>query len=98
MYDMIGIDRPERVREWCTATLSRKEKIMGFGHRVNKNGHSLRVHDVRRVRGHLAPWWRYPVARRLSRIRRRDVEPHGSKPNPDFPAGPASRLTGFDIA
>lgn len=53
MYDMIEIDRPERARDWLDGKLSRKEKVMGFGHRVYKNGDS-RVPTMRAALGEVS--------------------------------------------
>src|SRR6202020_3681241 len=40
MHDMIEIGTPGKASEWLHGRLSRKEKFMGFGHRVYKNGDS----------------------------------------------------------
>jgi citrate synthase len=40
MHDMLQIGTADKASEWLQSKLSRKEKIMGFGHRVYKNGDS----------------------------------------------------------
>nr|WP_157226683.1 bifunctional 2-methylcitrate synthase/citrate synthase [Gordonia soli] len=97
MYDMIDIDRPENAREWLEGKLSRKEKIMGFGHRVYKNGDS-RVPTMKaaltKVSEHLGDrrWLEiYDVLEAEMSGRT------GIKPNLDFPTGPAYHLMDFDI-
>lgn len=48
MHDMIEIGEPAQAAEWLHGKLSRKEKVMGFGHRVYKNGDS-RVPTMKRA-------------------------------------------------
>lgn len=98
MYDLIEIDRPANVRPWLDERLGRGEKIMGFGHRVYKNGDS-RVPTMRRafedVSHHLG------ITRWLGVTTALEAEMRGRtglKPNLDFPTGPAYHLMGFDIA
>lgn len=97
MYDMIEIDRSERAREWLQGQLARKEKVMGFGHRVYKNGDS-RVPTMKaalvEVSEHLGD------SRWLEIYHELEDEMNartGIKPNLDFPTGPAYHLMGFDI-
>ncbi|STZ87939.1 Citrate synthase I GltA1 [Mycolicibacterium fortuitum] len=40
MHDMLEIGSAENAAEWLHGKLSRKDKVMGFGHRVYKNGDS----------------------------------------------------------
>ena len=97
MYDMIEIDSPERARPWLAAKLDAKEKVMGFGHRVYKNGDSRvpTMYDALvEVSEHLgqSKWlriYRELEAEMTSRT--------GILPNLDFPTGPAYHLMGFDI-
>src|SRR6201992_1612217 len=40
MHDMMEIGHADKASEWLHGKVTRKEKIMGFGHRVYKNGDS----------------------------------------------------------
>src|SRR5699024_6951002 len=40
MHTMLEVDDPAKAEEWVNTTLDNKELIMGFGHRVYKNGDS----------------------------------------------------------
>ncbi len=97
MHDMIDIDRPERAREWLGDKLDNKDKVMGFGHRVYKNGDS-RVPTMRKaledISAHVGEnKWLEIYAELEDEMRKRT----GIKPNLDFPTGPAYFLMGFDI-
>ncbi|WLP91512.1 bifunctional 2-methylcitrate synthase/citrate synthase [Gordonia sp. NB41Y] len=97
MYDMIEIDRPERASEWLTSKLDRREKVMGFGHRVYKNGDS-RVPTMKEaltdVSRHLGDTRWLQIYGELEKVM---VDRTGIKPNLDFPTGPAYHLMGFEI-
>lgn len=97
MHDMLEIGEPERAEEWLLGKLARKEKVMGFGHRVYKDGDS-RVPTMRGafldVAAHTdgAKWVEmYDILERTMGAAT------GIKPNLDFPTGPAYHLMGFDI-
>ncbi len=97
MYDMIDIDRPERAAEWLNAKLDAKEKVMGFGHRVYKNGDSRvpTMYDALvEVSDHLDDHKWLGIYRELEQVM---VGRTGIRPNLDFPTGPAYHLMGFDI-
>ncbi|SON61150.1 2-methylcitrate synthase [Mycobacterium simulans] len=98
MHDMIEISDPANARDWLRGKLARREKIMGFGHRVYKNGDS-RVPTMKRALTGVAGvrdgqrWLDiYDVLEAEMRAAT------GIKPNLDFPTGPAYYLMGFDIA
>ncbi len=98
MHDMIEIGAPGNAREWLRGRLARKEKVMGFGHRVYKNGDS-RVPTMKRALASVAAvrdgrrWLEmYDI------LEAEMFEATGLKPNLDFPTGPAYYLMGFDIA
>ena len=97
MHDMIEIDDPDQAAEWLHGTLSRKDKIMGFGHRVYKNGDSR----VPTMKAALSRWPRRATASggwTSTRSSRTSMfAANGIKPNLDFPTGPAYYLMGFDI-
>ncbi|GAB20762.1 2-methylcitrate synthase/citrate synthase [Gordonia effusa NBRC 100432] len=97
MHDMIDIDRPERAREWLAAKLANKDKVMGFGHRVYKNGDSRvpTMYDALvEIADHLGEHKWLGIYRELEDEM---VARTGIKPNLDFPTGPAYQLMGFDI-
>ncbi|GAA3961505.1 bifunctional 2-methylcitrate synthase/citrate synthase [Gordonia caeni] len=98
MHDMIEIGDAARARDWLTAKLDAKDKVMGFGHRVYKNGDSRvpAMYDAL-----------VAVSEHVGETRWLDIytelaaamdERTGIKPNLDFPTGPAYHLMGFDIA
>jgi citrate synthase len=97
MHDMLEIGTADRASEWLQGKIDRKEKIMGFGHRVYKNGDS-RVPTMKHTLTRVA------AARDGQKwLDIYDVLEHGMatatgiKPNLDFPTGPAYYLMGFDI-
>lgn len=97
MHDMIEIDVPENARDWLNARLDAKEKVMGFGHRVYKNGDSRvpTMYDALvRVSQELGESQWLDIYRELAAAM--DART-GIKPNLDFPTGPAYYLMGFDI-
>ncbi|WP_181718700.1 bifunctional 2-methylcitrate synthase/citrate synthase [Nocardia gipuzkoensis] len=98
MHALLEIGEPEKAGEWLRARLADKQKVMGFGHRVYKNGDS-RVPTMRAELAQVAAvtgggrWLRVSAA-----LERAMEEATGIEPNLDFPAGPAYYLMGFDIA
>jgi citrate synthase len=97
MHDMIEIGTAAKASEWLQGKISRKEKIMGFGHRVYKSGDS-------RVPTMKAALKRVAAARDGQQwldiyevLEKGMAEANGIKPNLDFPTGPAYHLMGFDI-
>lgn len=97
MHDMLEIGTADRASEWLRGKVARKEKIMGFGHRVYKNGDS-RVPTMKQA------LLRVSAARDGQRwvdiyevLEQEMAAANGLKPNLDFPTGPAYYLTGFDI-
>ncbi|WP_040780721.1 bifunctional 2-methylcitrate synthase/citrate synthase [Nocardia pneumoniae] len=98
MHAMLEIGEPELAGAWLRAKLADKQKVMGFGHRVYKNGDS-RVPTMRAELERVAAvtggqrWLRMYVE-----LERAMAEATGLAPNLDFPSGPAYYLMGFDIA
>lgn len=97
MRDMLEIGTADKAAEWLRGKLDRKDKIMGFGHRVYKNGDS-RVPTMKEALKRVAAardgqeWLDiYEV------LEKGMAEANGIKPNLDFPTGPAYHLMGFDI-
>ncbi|MEU1960895.1 bifunctional 2-methylcitrate synthase/citrate synthase [Nocardia sp. NPDC019304] len=97
MHDMLEIGDPALAGDWVRDKLARKEKVMGFGHRVYKNGDS-RVPTMKKAFLDIAAatggqkWVRMYEA-----VERAMHEATGIEPNLDFPTGPAYYLLGFDI-
>ncbi|OCB46607.1 2-methylcitrate synthase [Mycobacterium vulneris] len=97
MHDMLEIGSAENAAEWLHGKLSRKDKVMGFGHRVYKNGDS-RVPTMKVALQHVAAvrdgqrWLDL-----YDRLEQNMLAATGIKPNLDFPTGPAYYLMGFDI-
>jgi 2-methylcitrate synthase len=94
MLEEIGI--PDNAKPWLEEALASKRKIMGFGHRVYKNGDS-RVPAMRAALGTIAA---YRSGEQLLEIYETLAaamyEAKGLHPNLDYPAGPAYHLIGFD--
>ncbi|OHV03644.1 bifunctional 2-methylcitrate synthase/citrate synthase [Mycobacterium talmoniae] len=97
MHDMIEIGTPDKAAEWLRGKLSRKEKVMGFGHRVYKNGDS-RVPTMKEALARIAAAREGHRWLEIYRVLETEMaEATGIKPNLDFPTGPAYHLMGFDI-
>ncbi|WP_460725612.1 bifunctional 2-methylcitrate synthase/citrate synthase [Nocardia heshunensis] len=97
MHDMLEIGEPDQARKWLRERLSRKERVMGFGHRVYKDGDS-RVPTMKSALTDIAALtdgahWLSMYTELESAM----LESTGIKPNLDFPTGPAYYLLGFDI-
>lgn len=97
MHDMIEIGAPERAESWMREKLARKDKVMGFGHRVYKNGDS-RVPTMKQAFLDVAARTDGDKWVQIYEILEATMdEATGIKPNLDFPTGPAYYLMGFDI-
>jgi citrate synthase/2-methylcitrate synthase len=85
-----------RATAWLDTALTEKRKIMGFGHRVYKNGDS-RVPTMRDALERMVEHYDRPdllelyVALEQGMAERKNI-----KPNLDYPAGPTYHLMGFD--
>ncbi|MCD2114949.1 bifunctional 2-methylcitrate synthase/citrate synthase [Rhodococcus rhodochrous] len=97
MHDMLEIGEPERAEDWLRGKLARKEKVMGFGHRVYKNGDS-RVPTMKTAFLEVAALTGGEKWVQMYEILAKTMaEATGIEPNLDFPTGPAYHLMGFDI-
>jgi citrate synthase len=86
------------VRAWLEATLRRRDKVMGFGHRVYKRGDS-RVPTMKAALDSLvAHTGRTGLAALYDELEAAMLERTGIRPNLDYPSGPAYHLMGFDAA
>ncbi|MFB6508437.1 bifunctional 2-methylcitrate synthase/citrate synthase [Streptomyces virginiae] len=98
---MLGeIGDPERVGEWLDEALAARRKIMGFGHRVYRDGDS-RVPIMQEATDRLVARAADPDTTRLATLhaalRHAMISRKGIHPNLDYPAGLAYHLMGFDI-
>ncbi|MGW1126045.1 bifunctional 2-methylcitrate synthase/citrate synthase [Streptomyces sp. NPDC002526] len=101
MHMLLEIGDPRRAKEWLDEALVAERKIMGFGHRVYKNGDS-RVPIMQDALDRLVARAGDPEVTRLATLhaalRHAMITRTGIHPNLDYPAGLAYHLMGFDIA
>ncbi|NQV55030.1 MAG: bifunctional 2-methylcitrate synthase/citrate synthase, partial [Rhodospirillales bacterium] len=95
MLEEIG--SPQKAEAWLRRAVKNKRLIMGFGHRVYKQGDS-RVPTMRACLEDLTEWageskW-IEISDVLQNIMLKEKNIH---PNLDYPAGPAYYLMGFPI-
>jgi 2-methylcitrate synthase/citrate synthase II len=98
IFDEIGFgpDAPARSEAWLDQALADKRKIMGFGHRVYKNGDS-RVPTMRKSMVRLVEYYERPdVLELYEALEAAMTGRKGILPNLDYPSGPAYYLMGFD--
>ena len=97
MHMLLEVGEPDNAEAWMRDALANKKKVMGFGHRVYKNGDS-RVPTMHNAFVEMAKHKRelkwVEIEAILSRIM---IEEKGIHPNLDYPAGPSYYLMGFDI-
>ncbi|ERG65539.1 hypothetical protein L332_13960 [Agrococcus pavilionensis RW1] len=87
----------DRADAWLQSALDEKRKIMGFGHRVYKNGDS-RVPTMRAALERLVEHYDRPDMLEIYRaLEQAMADRKPIKPNLDFPSGPAYALIGFDV-
>ncbi|MDR6905606.1 citrate synthase/2-methylcitrate synthase [Agromyces sp. 3263] len=99
-FDEIGMGEgsAERAIAWLDDALANKRKIMGFGHRVYKNGDS-RVPTMRDALERIVEHYDRPdvldlyVALETAMGERKNI-----KPNLDYPSAPVYHLMGWDTA
>ncbi|ANE03362.1 bifunctional 2-methylcitrate synthase/citrate synthase [Corynebacterium crudilactis] len=97
MHTMLEIDDPAQAADWMGRALDRKERIMGFGHRVYKNGDS-RVPSMEKSMRALAIRHRGQKWVHMYESMQEVMDTRtGIKPNLDFPAGPAYYMLGFPV-
>ncbi|MCU1585819.1 MAG: citrate synthase/methylcitrate synthase [Microbacteriaceae bacterium] len=93
-FDEIG--SADRVEAWLDAALAEKRKIMGFGHRVYKNGDS-RVPTMKTALDTLAAEFDAGgLVELYEALEAAMQERKNIKPNLDYPSGPAYSLIGYD--
>lgn len=97
MRMLLEISEPEQTQAWIDESLRAKRKIMGFGHRVYKQG-DPRVPIMQAVLEVLADIeqdWRWIEIQDI--VARTMLQRKHMHPNIDFKAGPIYYLMGFDI-
>jgi 2-methylcitrate synthase len=94
VFEEIGT--ADNAAAWLTDALAQKKKIMGFGHRVYKNGDS-RVPTMRAALEEIsAARDGQSLIDMYEALASAMYEAKGLHPNLDYPAGPAYHLIGFD--
>ncbi len=89
-------DAAARAKAWMEDALAQKKKVMGFGHRVYKNGDS-RVPTMKGALDRMIGYYgREEMLGLYDGLEQAMDEAKGIKPNLDYPAGPTYHLMGFD--
>ena len=99
-FDEIGTGdgAGQRAELWLNTALTEKRKIMGFGHRVYKNGDS-RVPTMKAALDRLVTHTgRADILELYTALEQAMGAAKDIKPNLDYPSGPAYNLIGFDTA
>ena len=97
MHMLTEIGEPSRAVEWLQTRFDHKALVMGFGHRVYRNGDS-RVPTMTKYAERMAEvvgdrrWMEMSRLLAAEMLAKKNIHP-----NLDFPAGPAYHLMGFDI-
>ncbi len=96
MHTFREVGLADAAATWLADALAAKRKIMGFGHRVYKNGDS-RVPTMKAALETLVAHYERPEVLDLyDALEKAMDEAKGIKPNLDYPSGPAYDLMGFD--
>ena len=96
MHMMNKIKKPENALKWINKALDNKDVVMGFGHRVYKNGDS-RVPTMREYFGKVAKIKKDKKFEKIYNIVEKVmIERKNIHPNVDYPTGPTYHLMGFD--
>jgi citrate synthase/2-methylcitrate synthase len=96
MHAFGEIGTADRTEAWLDAALAEKRKIMGFGHRVYKNGDS-RVPTMRDAMERMLEHYDRPDLLELyEALEKGMAERKNIKPNLDYPTGPTYHVMGFD--
>jgi citrate synthase len=94
IFDEIG--SADAAEGWLDTALAEKRKIMGFGHRVYKNGDS-RVPTMKASLDTLIEHYDRPdLAELYDALETAMTTRKAILPNLDYPSGPAYHLIGFD--
>ena len=97
MRILLEIGEPARARDWLLKALHEKRVVMGFGHRVYKNGDS-RVPTMKKYARKMAAFTGQSQWLDIEDILEATMlEQKKIYPNLDFPSGPAYYMMGFEI-
>ena len=97
MHLLLEVGEPAHAKAWMLTALREKRVVMGFGHRVYKNGDS-RVPTMTKYMRQMADftgnkkWLEISDTLAATMIEQKNIHP-----NLDFPSGPAYYMMGFDI-
>jgi 2-methylcitrate synthase len=94
IFDEIGT--ADNADAWLTQALADKRKIMGFGHRVYKNGDSRVPTMEAALKTLIAEYDRQDLLDLYDALNNAMQQAKAIKPNLDYPSGPAYNLIGFD--
>ncbi len=102
-FEEIGIRKDEttadaasRAQAWMEGALAQKKKVMGFGHRVYKNGDSRVPTMKAALDAMIKHYGREEILGLYEGLETAMQDAKGIKPNLDYPAGPTYHLMGFD--
>lgn len=97
MHTLLEIGEVDKAEAWMRDAIANKKLVMGFGHRVYKDGDSRVPHMTEyyhQTAKHLGGDKWLEISKILERVM---IEEKGIHPNLDFPVGPTYYLMGFDI-
>jgi 2-methylcitrate synthase len=96
MHMMKKIKKPENALKWINNALDNKDVVMGFGHRVYKNGDS-RVPTMKEYFRKVAKIKKDKTFEKIyDVVEKVMIERKNIHPNVDYPTGPTYHLMGFD--
>ncbi|SJM68607.1 bifunctional 2-methylcitrate synthase/citrate synthase [Gulosibacter sp. 10] len=96
MHIFEEIGSAENVVPWLDEALAGKRKIMGFGHRVYKNGDSRVPTMQAAMERMIEHYGRQDMLDLYTALAEEFTSRKGIHPNLDYPAGPTYHLMGFD--
>ncbi|GAA0582656.1 bifunctional 2-methylcitrate synthase/citrate synthase [Kribbella sandramycini] len=97
MHVLAEIESAGEVEAWLKQALADKRKIMGFGHRVYKNGDSRVPTMTAELRKLTADGTADELMAKYDALAAAMLRDKNIHPNLDYPTGPAYHLMGFDI-
>ncbi len=97
MHMLLAIGDETKAQAWIDDALTHKKLVMGFGHRVYRNGDSRVPHMTKYFHdmAKIANGQKWVEMENV--LAKTVIEKKGIHPNLDFPVGPAYYLMGFEI-